>query len=205
MAFLRRIFLGCSAAFATEVAGAAQDVPTVAGYEKKTGGRIGAMGTAKAGNDLFHHRAPEASQLTRICLHRIERLRLAAWAFFLGRRNSGLLNPTQMRRSLWEVADRVGFGAAREAGEQVRRTCKSEERPERQRRAGNPTTQCRRRNWRTGWDSNPRYACTYAAFRVRCLQPLDHLSAGGDMGTGPGWQDLSEFFPTSLLTCRSLF
>src|SRR5579863_8924302 len=42
--------------------------------------------------------------------------------------------------------------------------------------------------WRTGWDLNPRYACTYAAFRVRCLQPLDHLSAGGDMGTGSGWQ-----------------
>ncbi len=30
--------------------------------------------------------------------------------------------------------------------------------------------------WRTGRDSNPRYGCPYAAFRVRCLQPLDHLS-----------------------------
>ncbi len=33
-----------------------------------------------------------------------------------------------------------------------------------------------RRIWRTGWDSNPRYPCRYAAFRVRCLQPLDHPS-----------------------------
>src|SRR5262245_30123056 len=30
--------------------------------------------------------------------------------------------------------------------------------------------------WRRGWDSNPRYPCGYAAFRVRCLQPLGHLS-----------------------------
>ena len=32
-------------------------------------------------------------------------------------------------------------------------------------------------NWRRGWDSNPRYGCPYAAFRVRCFQPLSHLSA----------------------------
>jgi hypothetical protein len=32
--------------------------------------------------------------------------------------------------------------------------------------------------WRRGGDSNPRYACTYAAFRVRCIQPLCHLSRG---------------------------
>ena len=33
--------------------------------------------------------------------------------------------------------------------------------------------------WRTGRDSNPRYSCPYAAFRVRCFQPLSHLSAEG--------------------------
>src|SRR6476620_4510824 len=31
--------------------------------------------------------------------------------------------------------------------------------------------------WRRGRDSNPRYPCRYAAFRVRCMQPLCHLSA----------------------------
>src|SRR3569833_4538975 len=31
-------------------------------------------------------------------------------------------------------------------------------------------------NWRRGRDSNPRYPCEYAAFRVRCFQPLSHLS-----------------------------
>src|SRR6266508_292529 len=37
---------------------------------------------------------------------------------------------------------------------------------------------CRRTpTWRRGWDSNPRYGCPYAAFRVRCFQPLSHLSA----------------------------
>jgi hypothetical protein len=30
--------------------------------------------------------------------------------------------------------------------------------------------------WRRGGDSNPRYGCPYAAFRVRCIQPLCHLS-----------------------------
>src|SRR6201996_903302 len=30
--------------------------------------------------------------------------------------------------------------------------------------------------WRRGRDSNPRYGCPYAAFRVRCFQPLSHLS-----------------------------
>src|SRR5690606_19430189 len=34
------------------------------------------------------------------------------------------------------------------------------------------------RIWRRGWDSNPRYGCPYAAFRVRCFQPLSHLSSG---------------------------
>ena len=32
--------------------------------------------------------------------------------------------------------------------------------------------------WRRGRDSNPRYGCPYAAFRVRCFQPLSHLSGG---------------------------
>src|SRR3954467_14848033 len=35
-----------------------------------------------------------------------------------------------------------------------------------------------RADWRRGRDSNPRYPCEYAAFRVRCFQPLSHLSAG---------------------------
>src|SRR5215475_9075291 len=32
------------------------------------------------------------------------------------------------------------------------------------------------RSWRRGRDSNPRYPYEYAAFRVRCFQPLSHLS-----------------------------
>ena len=35
-----------------------------------------------------------------------------------------------------------------------------------------------KRNWRRGWDSNPRYPRGYAAFRVRYVRPLCHLSAG---------------------------
>jgi hypothetical protein len=31
-------------------------------------------------------------------------------------------------------------------------------------------------SWRRGRDSNPRYGCPYAAFRVRCIRPLCHLS-----------------------------
>ncbi len=31
--------------------------------------------------------------------------------------------------------------------------------------------------WRRGRDSNPRWSCPHAAFRVRCFQPLSHLSA----------------------------
>ena len=34
-------------------------------------------------------------------------------------------------------------------------------------------------NWRRGRDSNPRYGYPYAAFRVRCFQPLSHLSLPG--------------------------
>src|SRR5215216_2367456 len=33
-----------------------------------------------------------------------------------------------------------------------------------------------RLRWRRGRDSNPRYGYPYAAFRVRCFQPLSHLS-----------------------------
>ena len=35
-------------------------------------------------------------------------------------------------------------------------------------------------------DSNPRYGCPYAAFRVRCLQPLGHLSVGPVQILKPG-------------------
>src|SRR5690349_3474154 len=31
-------------------------------------------------------------------------------------------------------------------------------------------------DWRMGWDSNPRIACTIAGFQVRCIQPLCHPS-----------------------------
>ena len=34
-----------------------------------------------------------------------------------------------------------------------------------------------RDDWRRGGDSNPRCPCRHAAFRVRCIQPLCHLSA----------------------------
>ena len=30
--------------------------------------------------------------------------------------------------------------------------------------------------WRTGWDSNPRWACTHAGFQDQSLKPLGHLS-----------------------------
>jgi hypothetical protein len=33
--------------------------------------------------------------------------------------------------------------------------------------------------WRRGRDLNPRWSCPHAAFRVRCIQPLCHLSAAG--------------------------
>src|SRR5215207_7783226 len=55
--------------------------------------------------------------------------------------------------------------------------------------------------WRRGRDSNPRYGCPYAAFRVRCIQPLCHLSAcarpwlnggrdsmGGELPQASPWQ-----------------
>ncbi len=43
-------------------------------------------------------------------------------------------------------------------------------------------------NWRRGGDSNPRYPYEYAAFRVRCFQPLSHLSRSRvvDPQKGPG-------------------
>ena len=37
----------------------------------------------------------------------------------------------------------------------------------------------RMEGWRRGWDSNPRYACTYNGFRDRPDRPLWHLSAKG--------------------------
>ena len=40
------------------------------------------------------------------------------------------------------------------------------------------------RNWRRGRDSNPRYSCPYAAFRVRCFQPLSHLSNRAEIERG---------------------
>src|SRR5262252_1729776 len=39
--------------------------------------------------------------------------------------------------------------------------------------------------WRRGRDSNPRYGCPYAAFRVRCDRPLCHLSVGAEPGRSP--------------------
>ncbi len=39
------------------------------------------------------------------------------------------------------------------------------------------TIEGNRRRWRRRRDSNPRYPCEYAAFRVRCFQPLSHFSA----------------------------
>src|SRR5271166_2542696 len=42
--------------------------------------------------------------------------------------------------------------------------------------------------WRRGRDSNPRYACTYSAFRVRRDRPLCHLSgAVDDRSHVAGW------------------
>src|SRR5216683_5331397 len=34
----------------------------------------------------------------------------------------------------------------------------------------------REAEWRMGWDSNPRCACTHAGFQDRCLKPLGHPS-----------------------------
>src|SRR6185312_5299420 len=36
------------------------------------------------------------------------------------------------------------------------------------------------REWRRGWDSNPRYACTHNGFRDRPDRPLRHPSAGSN-------------------------
>ena len=35
------------------------------------------------------------------------------------------------------------------------------------------------KEWRRGWDLNPRYGFPYARFRGECFQPLSHLSAVG--------------------------
>ncbi len=37
---------------------------------------------------------------------------------------------------------------------------------------------CGNNLWRTGWDSNPRWALTHGGFQDRCLKPLGHLSTG---------------------------
>lgn len=42
-------------------------------------------------------------------------------------------------------------------------------------------------NWRRGRDLNPRYGCPYAAFRVRCIRPLCHLSSRGAVLSAPLW------------------
>ena len=34
-------------------------------------------------------------------------------------------------------------------------------------------------NWRRGWDSNPRYACTHDGFQDRSIKPLWHPSGSG--------------------------
>ena len=39
--------------------------------------------------------------------------------------------------------------------------------------------------WRRGRDSNPRYGCPYAAFRVRCDRPLCHLSVAASGANSP--------------------
>src|SRR5882762_5503081 len=45
------------------------------------------------------------------------------------------------------------------------------------------------KEWRRGWDSNPRYGFPYARFRGEYFQPLSHLSAVGDLfyQRGRGW------------------
>ena len=42
------------------------------------------------------------------------------------------------------------------------------------------TRRTRRKFWRRGWDSNPRYGFPYARFRGEYFQPLSHLSADED-------------------------
>ena len=46
---------------------------------------------------------------------------------------------------------------------------------------------CENGCWRRGGDSNPRYGCPYAAFRVRCIRPLCHLSARARRGAPGVW------------------
>ena len=48
-----------------------------------------------------------------------------------------------------------------------------------------------RDDWRRGGDSNPRCPCRHAAFRVRCIQPLCHLSSNM-------FNDLSRKRPSAL-------
>src|ERR1017187_8014511 len=42
------------------------------------------------------------------------------------------------------------------------------------------------KRWRRGWDSNPRYVCTYNGFRDRPDRPLRHLSVAGAYRDVPG-------------------
>ncbi len=64
--------------------------------------------------------------------------------------------------------------------------------------------------WRRGRDSNPRYPCEYAAFRVRCFQPLSHLSGGSRGLPAPsGAQELAMTLPlrkraATLGVCRTV-
>ena len=37
------------------------------------------------------------------------------------------------------------------------------------------------KQWRKGWDSNPRWACTHGGFQDRCLKPLGHPSGERSM------------------------
>ena len=45
--------------------------------------------------------------------------------------------------------------------------------------------------WRMGWDSNPRYDCSYAGFRDRSLQPLGHPSYGSEIHWYYGFREVS--------------
>src|ERR1043166_9387225 len=60
--------------------------------------------------------------------------------------------------------------------------------------------------WGRGRDSNPRYGYPYAAFRVRCIQPLCHLSGRArragvfSQGSARGEGPLTRLTPSALGT-----
>src|SRR5437899_2433411 len=64
--------------------------------------------------------------------------------------------------------------------------------------------------WRRGWDSNPRWACTHGGFQDRCLKPLGHLSAVGELSRATpscarravNQAGLNRVFPSSLRCCE---